>query len=103
MDDRLTERDARLTRFAKRHPQASADVANALAKVRYLRGEPSEHTCTDCRATAAEWQLVDLSEREGPEFLLYSDDVQAYWPFCSLCALSVEDERRRKLDKIWGR
>lgn len=41
---RLAERDARLARLAKRNPKTHDDYRNALAKVRYLRGEASE-TC----------------------------------------------------------
>jgi len=100
---RLRERDARLSRFTKNHPAAAADVVTALARVRHLRGEPSEYGCTTCPAMADEWQLVELSEREGPEFLLYSDTPDHYAPFCSPCALDAEEQRARRLDVIWGR
>ncbi|WP_328880210.1 hypothetical protein [Streptomyces sp. NBC_00299] len=101
---RLRERDARLTRFAKRHPKAAAEVVNALARVRHLRGEPDEYPCQGCAtAPAEEWQLVELSRREGPEFLLYSDEPEHYSPFCSPCALDAEDDRNQRLDRIWGR
>ncbi|MFF1684762.1 hypothetical protein [Streptomyces sp. NPDC058254] len=103
LNARLRARDERLTRFTRNHPAAAAEVVNALARVRYLRGEPDEFGCTTCAATADEWQLVELSRREGPEFLLYSDEPEHYSPFCSPCALDVEDERRKQLNRIWGR
>jgi hypothetical protein len=103
LNTRLRERDARLTRFTKNHPAAADEVVNALARVRYLRGEPDEYGCTTCAERAEEWQLVDLSRREGPEFLLYSDYPEHYEPFCSPCALDAEARRWQELNRIWGR
>lgn len=95
----LRERDARLARLAKRHPAAAADVINALARVRYFRGEADEQFCAGpgCNKRAEEWQLVELSRREGPRFLLYSEEPEHYAPFCSLCALDAEEARWKKL------
>ncbi|MFE2701755.1 hypothetical protein [Streptomyces mirabilis] len=101
-DNRLAERSARLSRLAKRHPQAAADAANATAKVRYLRGEASEHTCALCAAPAAEWELTFLDQREGPRFFLYSDDVYDYMPYCAPCSLDAEQVRWKALRRIWG-
>ncbi|MEW2573590.1 hypothetical protein [Streptomyces sp. NPDC047070] len=101
LSKRLRERDQRLTRFAKRYPAAAADVLRALDQVRHFRGESSEHDCATCPAPADEWQLVKLSRREGPRFLLWSDEVDHYLPFCSPCALDAEDRRRAALDAIW--
>lgn len=94
----IRQRDERLTRFAKNHPAAAADVVNALAKVRYLRGEPDEYDCTTCLERAEEWQLVELAEREGPRFLLYSNDPDHYSPFCTTCALEAERSRWKRLE-----
>ncbi|MDX3133882.1 hypothetical protein PV367_29790 [Streptomyces europaeiscabiei] len=99
---RLRQRDARLSRFSKNNPAAAAAVVNALDRVRHFRGEASEHMCTTCAETAAEWQLIELSRREGPWFLLYSDEAAHYSPFCSPCALDAEDRREAQLDEIWG-
>jgi hypothetical protein len=101
-DSRLAERSARLSRLAKRHPKAHADYVNALAKVRYLRGEASEHTCAMCAAPAAEWELTFLDQREGPQFFLYSDDAYDYMPYCALCSLEAEAVRWKALRRIWG-
>ncbi len=101
--ERLSERDARLSRLAKRNPQAYAEYCNALAKVRYLRGEAGEHACALCAAPAAEWQLTFLDQREGPQFFLYSDDEHDYMPYCSPCSLDAEELRLTALDRIWGR
>ncbi|PKW08965.1 hypothetical protein SAMN05428944_3891 [Streptomyces sp. 1222.5] len=98
---RLAERDARLARLAKRNPKTHDDYRNALAKVRYLRGEASEHACALCAAPAAEWQLTFLDQREGPQFFLWSDDVHDYWPYCPPCSLDAETLRRKALDRIW--
>lgn len=97
LDDRLTERDAQLTRFAKRHPKAASAVVNALAKVRYLQGEPSEYTCA-CGSPAAEWQLTFFENVEGPAFLAYSDDVHDYAAQCTPCELDTHTFRLRALN-----
>jgi hypothetical protein len=100
---RLSERDARLSRLAKRNPQAHNEHSNALAKVRYLRGEADEHACALCSAPATEWQLTFLDQREGPQFFLYSEDEHDYMPYCSSCSLDAEELRRKALARIWGR
>jgi len=100
---RLVAREKRLTRHAKSHPAAAADVLHALDRVRHFRGEASEHGCTTCPDPADEWQLIELSRREGPAFLLYSDEAEHYAPFCSPCALDAEDRRNAQLRAIWNR
>lgn len=93
----IAERDEQLTRFAKRHPKAAKDVVNALAKVRYCRDEPYEYDCAYCGAEADEWTLIDISEVEGRSFLPYSDDVDAYQPLCTPCAIPAERARFKRL------
>ncbi|NSC23075.1 hypothetical protein FM076_18700 [Streptomyces albus subsp. chlorinus] len=97
LDDRLTERDAQLTRFASRYPAEANAVVNALSKVRYYKGEPDEFTCA-CGSVADEWQLVILADVEGPAFLPYSEDPDDYQAFCTPCALDVCADRLTRLN-----
>ncbi|MGW0626956.1 hypothetical protein [Streptomyces sp. NPDC002758] len=92
-------RAAQLSRWTKRYPKEADDVVNALAKVRYLRGEPSEHTCALCGAAADEWQVTRFDEIEGTAFLAYSDEVNDYDAQCSPCALGTHEWRLKALNE----